>query len=174
MKEFMRRVVYKIVKYFVSNVTYARIIGVKVGEDCLFYSANFGSEPYLVTIGNRVQIAGNVHFWTHGGVWPLRKEDPKFDYFGKIIVGNNVYIGSHSAILPGVTIGDNVIIGGKAVVTKSVPANSIVVGNPAKVVGSLPDFRHKMANYNVRSYGLTMRAKKKLILNLSDDKFIKK
>lgn len=174
MIEIIRKITNRLVKLFVSKVAYAKHIGVTVGNDCLFYSANFGSEPYLVTIGDRVQIAGNVHFWTHGGVWPLRNDNPKFDYFGKIMVGNNVYIGSHSAILPGVTIGDNVIVGGKTVVTKSVPANSIVVGNPGRVVGNITSFKHKMTPYNVDSYGLSHIAKKRLILGLAEEKFLKK
>ena len=49
-------------------------------------------------------------------------------------IGKNVWIGTHAIILPGVTIGDRVVIGAGSVVTKDVPANSVAVGNPAKVI----------------------------------------
>ncbi len=51
-----------------------------------------------------------------------------------VIIGNNVWIGELCSILPGVTIGDNCVIGANSVVTKSIPSNSIAVGNPAKVI----------------------------------------
>ena len=53
---------------------------------------------------------------------------------GSVIIGENVWIGEHAAILPGVTIGANAIIGANAVVTKDVPANAVVGGNPARVI----------------------------------------
>lgn len=67
----------------------------KIGEGCEIYStANFSSEPYLITIGNNVRINANVQFITHdGGVWVLRnlkEERKKADIFGAISVANNV------------------------------------------------------------------------------------
>ena len=51
-----------------------------------------------------------------------------------VVIGNNVWIGELCSVLPGVTIGENSIIGANSVVTKSIPANSIAAGNPAKVI----------------------------------------
>lgn len=53
---------------------------------------------------------------------------------GGVVIGKNVWIGDKATILPGVVVGDGAIIGANAVVTKNVPANSVVVGNPARVV----------------------------------------
>ena len=88
-----RRLRYVIRRTFMSSVDFLRWRGVKIGDNCCIYSYNFGSEPYLIEIGNHVQITAGVKFFTHGGGWVLREEYPDFDCFGKIKVGNNVYIG---------------------------------------------------------------------------------
>jgi len=63
---------------------------------------------------------------------PINRQDAENEK--PIIIGNNVWIGTRVIILPGVQIGDNTIIGAGAVVTKSFPANSIIGGNPAKII----------------------------------------
>lgn len=168
----------RILNFYKRNVwsceKYARSIGVVIGEDCAIASKNFGSEPYLVTIGNHVQITNDVKFVTHGGGWVFRLKNPRFDFFGKIVVGNNVYIGNNAIILPGVTIGNNVIIGGATVVSKSVSDNQIVVGNPGRVVGNVTDLYVKMDHYNLNTKGLSYFDKKNVLLNVTDDKLIQK
>ena len=62
-----------------------------------------------------------------------------------MIIGNNVWIGSGANILPGVSIGDNSIIGAGSVVIKDIPANSVAVGIPAKVIKNLDDKKLKKA-----------------------------
>lgn len=83
----------------------------KIGKGCAIGTIKFGSEPYLIEIGDYVQVTTDVSFSTHGGGWVFRRKHPKFDFFGKITIGNNVYIGNRAMIMPGVTIGNNVIIG---------------------------------------------------------------
>jgi acetyltransferase-like isoleucine patch superfamily enzyme len=127
---------------------YWRSKGVIIGEMCEIYaSASFGSEPYLITLGNHVRINAGVNFVTHdGGVWVLRElyeELKDIDMFGKIHVGNNVHIGTNALIMPGVTIGNNCIIGCGAIVTKDVPDNSIAVGVPARVIESVEEYKEK-------------------------------
>ena len=62
---------------------------------------------------------------------------------GRVVIGENVFIGKNTLILPGVTIGDNCVIGGGSVVTKDIPSGSVAAGNPARVISSLDDFLEK-------------------------------
>ena len=64
----------------------------------------------------------------------LAPEDRQTTYPAPIVLGKNVWVGSNSTILQGVTIGDNAVVGAGAVVTKDVPENTIVGGVPAKVI----------------------------------------
>ena len=96
-----------------------------------------------------------------------------FDCFGKIKVGNNVYIGNDALIMPGVTIGNNVVIGAGTVVTKSVPDNSVVAGNPGRIIGNISSFKEKMLKYNFHSK--SVKNKKAFILSEDHkDLFIQK
>lgn len=133
-----------------NPITYWREKGLKIGKNCEIYpSANFGSEPYLISLGNHVRVNSGVNFVTHdGGAWVLReylniKNHDKIDLFGKIRVGNNVHIGTNAIIMPNVIIGNNVIIGCGAIVTKNIPDNSIVAGVPARVIRSLDSYIEK-------------------------------
>lgn len=130
----------------VSPVRYARKIGVTVGAGCRLINCSFSTEPYLVLIGNHVS-ATKVHFETHdGGVWVFRDEEPRIDVVKPIRVGNNTYIGYEAVILPGVTIGDNVVIGARSVVTKDVPSGVVVAGVPARQIKSLAEYRDGVFN----------------------------
>lgn len=118
----------------------------KVGKDCEIFTKNipFGSEPYLVEIGDHVRITDGVKFCTHdGGLWVLRESEAfrNADYFGRIIVENNVHIGWNSIIMPGVTIGHDSVIGCGAVVTKDIPPYSVAVGVPARVVKTIEEYK---------------------------------
>ncbi len=104
---------------------------------------DFGSEPYLVSIASRVYIAGNVSFITHdGGTILFRHKEGYKDVvkYGRITIHENVLVGYGSIILAGVTIGENSIVAAGSVVSSDVPPNSIVRGNPAKVVARLEDY----------------------------------
>ncbi len=132
-------------------INYWRSKGVSIGERCEIYSsASFGSEPYLISLGDHVRINSGVNFVTHdGGVWVLREcyDDLKdIDLFGKISVGNNVHIGTNALIMPGVTIGNNCIVGCGAIVTKNIPDNSIAVGIPARVIETIDEYKEKHIN----------------------------
>ena len=117
-----------------------------MGGEEIYPDANFGSEPYMIEIGNHVRINSGVQFVTHdGGVWIFRqKEDTKdVDLFVRINVGNNVHIGTNSIIMPGVTIGDNVVVGCGAIVTHNIPDNSIAVGVPERVIENVEQYYSK-------------------------------
>jgi acetyltransferase-like isoleucine patch superfamily enzyme len=125
-----------------NPIGYARKSGVKIGADCrLCGVVNFGSEPYLVSLGNHVSITDS-NFVTHdGGVWVFRKEFPQVDMVAPIKVGNNVFIGMGCTILPGVVVEDNVVIGAGSIVTKSLPENGVYAGIPAKKIKSLDEYK---------------------------------
>ena len=136
----------KIILFFykrISPIKYAKFIGVSIGQNCRLINVSFSTEPYLITIGNHVS-ATQVRFETHdGGVWVFRDKKSEIDIVKPIKIGNNVYIGFGSVILPGVTIGDNVVIGAYAVVSRDIPSNSIAVGIPAKVIKTVDEYIEK-------------------------------
>lgn len=143
--------------------------GGKLGENCEIYSSVvFGSEPYLIEIGNNVRITDGVKFVTHdGGLWTLRNlyDDMKnADCFGRIVVKDNVHIGWNTVIMPGVTIGENSVIGCGAVVTKNIPANVVAAGVPAKVIESVEDYYNKKKDNCIMTKSLKSSDKKKYLL----------
>lgn len=142
---------FSIKKFFTRKKTHVqklRELGCIIGDNTEIHpNVDFGSEPYLITIGNHVRINTGVKLVTHdGGVWVLRLLDESLkniDLFGEIHICSNVHIGTNAIIMPGVTIGENSIVGCGAVVTKNVPANTIVAGVPAKKIESLSEYKEK-------------------------------
>lgn len=161
-------------KYIVSPEKYARHIGVKIGNNCFISTRRWGSEPYLITIGNNVQITRDVAIHTHGGAHVIRKEFPDFDVFGKVIIHDWVYIGASSQIMPGVTIGEGALVAAGSIVTKSVPPYTVVGGNPARIICTTREYLERNMRYNQNCHALSAIEKKALLLSLSDDAFIKK
>lgn len=118
-----------------TRIRYLRGQGMKIGKDCLIGTMNFSTELYLIEIGDHVAIADDTEIVTHdGGVWCFRDEIKNADLFGKVKIGSNVFIGNNCTILPNTTIGDNCIIGSGSVLRGKFPENSVIVGNPAKVI----------------------------------------
>lgn len=145
-------------KKLMTENNYAKYVGVSFGKNCKFRTKFFGSEPYLIEIGNDFETAVNVRFVTHdGGVGVLRNKYTKFkdiDLFKKIKIGNNVFVGVNAIILPGTVIGDNVIIGASSVVKGEVKSNSIYAGIPAKFISTLDDYILKNENDFMYTYHL--------------------
>lgn len=129
-------------------IGFARSLGVRVGNNVRFYGisrAMFGSEPWLIAIGNNVYITAGVQFVTHdGGTLVLRHEQPDLEWTAPIEIGDYVYIGVRSIILPNVRIGDRCIIGAGSVVSKDVPANSVFAGVPARRICSTDEYLEKL------------------------------
>lgn len=110
----------------------------EVNMNCTFLDDN------VIRIGNNALIAPNVQIYT--AFHPTNahdrfgepKEDGSFEFCktqtAPVTIGNNVWIGGGAIILPGVTIGDNVVIGAGSVVTKDIPGNTIAYGNPCRVM----------------------------------------
>lgn len=146
--------------------------GYRIGENCEIYdSVSFGSEPYLISMGNNVKVTYKVQFITHdGGMHVLRNLGycPEADKFGQIKIGNNVFIGNEAVILPGVTIGDNCVIGARAVVTKNIENNSVVAGIPAKKICDIEEYWNKNKNLIDNTKNLNSEEKKKYLYNKFD------
>ncbi len=123
-----------------------------MGKSCDYMPRKVPLYPNLIKIGNHVNISTNVSFVTHDVIHMIVNSDAlqttkkairnyKFrEAIGCIEVGNHVFISTGCIILYDVKIGDNVIITAGSVVTKDIPSNSVVRGNPAKVVCSFQDF----------------------------------
>lgn len=164
-------IIFSKIQRIINPLEYWRQKGVRIGGECEIYSsANFGSEPYLISLGNHVRVNSGVQFITHdGGVWVLRdylKIDnaEKIDLFGSITVGDNVHIGTNAIIMPGITIGNNCIIGCGAIVTKNIPDGSIAVGIPARVIESIDEYYAKNRNDFFFSKKFSMEEKKTYLL----------
>ena len=89
--------------------------------------------------GDNVFVAPNCGFYTAGHALDAEQRIQGLEYAYPITIGNNVWIGAQVCVLPGVTIGDNTIIGAGSVVTKSIPANVLAVGNPCRVLRTITE-----------------------------------
>ena len=110
---------------------------ISLGEN--FY-ANFNCvilDEAKVTFGNNVFVAPNCGFYTAGHPLDAEQRNRGLEYARPITIGHNVWIGAQVCVLPGVTIGDHCVIGAGSVVTKDIPAHSLAVGNPCRVVRHL-------------------------------------
>lgn len=118
--------------------------GVEIGRNCLLCSSPMTREPYLINIGNNVTVSTNVTFVTHDNSIKLLYPE-KSDIFGKIVIGNNCFIGENVTILYGVTLADNIIVAAGSVVTKSFRDSNIIIGgNPAHIINTWDKFSEKI------------------------------
>ena len=133
---------------------------------------NFGSEPYLITIGDNTTVSFDVAFVTHdAGTRVLRnlatnQKERQTVIYGQIKVGKNCFIGCRSMILPGVTIGDNCIIGAGSVVNRDIPANSVAAGVPCRVICTIEEYKEKHKDDFLYMVSLPYEEKKKYLLDL--------
>ena len=111
----------------------------------IYGTVNWGTEPWIITIGHNVHITNGVKFITHdGGTLLFRKEIPDLEITKPITIGDDVYIGNDVTILPGVNIGSKVIIGAGAIVTRDIPDNSVAAGVPARVIKTADEYLEKI------------------------------
>lgn len=153
-----------------NPIKYWRSMGAKIGENCEIYlDAYLGSEPYLVSIGNHVRLNSGVQIITHdGGVWVLREmmdDLSDIDLVKPVKIGDNVHIGSRAVIFPGVTIGNNCVIGVNAIVTRDIPDNSVAVGIPARVIESIDDYYFKHSAEFVHTKNMSNSVKRSYLLD---------
>ncbi len=99
-----------------------------INFDCVLLDCN------TITIGDDVQIAPGVHIYTATHPIDAATRISGLEYALPVIIGNGVWLGGGSIICPGVSIGENTVIGAGSVVVRSLPANVVAVGNPCRVV----------------------------------------
>lgn len=119
------------------SLKYAKVLGVKIADNVRFTGLpDFGTEPWLIKIGENCLITQNVRFITHdGSVNIIRRLDDKYKdimKFGKIVIDDNVFIGANTIIMPSVHIGSHAIIATCSCVTHDVPAGEVWGGYQQK------------------------------------------
>ena len=129
---------------------------IEVGEN-FFANYNFVVlDVGKVRIGENVQIAPNVSIYTAGHPVHPQSRNSGYEYGIDITIGNNVWIGGNACIMPGVTIGDNAVIGAGSIVTKDIPDNVIAAGNPCRVLRKITeadrDFYYRDRRFDVDDY----------------------
>lgn len=143
---------------------YLRKQGMTIGRGTKTASQLKTAEPYLITIGDNVTISHGVDFITHDNS-VCKLFGVSHDLYGKIVIGNNCFIGAHAIIMYGVTLADNVIVGAGSVVTKSVnERNVIIAGNPARIVGTWDEFGNKISKYVIDSKNMSAEEKRNTVI----------
>ena len=132
-----------------TYVEYLRGLGVKIGNYTKFYNVEYAlvdiTQPYLIEIGDNVKLTKGITILTHDYAWSVLKNKygNVLGSSGKVIIGNNVFVGVNTTILKGANIGDNVIIGAGSVVAGTIPPDCVAVGAPAKPIMSLDEYYYK-------------------------------
>lgn len=125
-----------------------------MGENSIVSTPLTAIRPHMVNIGKNVIIMPGCLMMSAGGITiddgamiaaNVQLISNNHDLYERLIItckpvhiGKNAWIGAGATILPGVTIGDNAVVGAASVVTKDVPADTIVAGNPAKFIKRIP------------------------------------
>lgn len=110
---------------------------IEIGEN---FFANFNCvmlDEAKISFGDNVFIAPNCGFYTAGHPLDVEQRNRGLEYARPIHVGNNVWIGANVCVLPGVSIGDNCVIGAGSVVNKDIPSGTLAAGNPCRVIRQL-------------------------------------
>ena len=129
---------------------------IEIGED-FFANYNFTVlDVGRVRIGEHVQIAPNVSIYTAGHPVHPESRNSGYEYGIDITIGDNVWIGGNTCVMPGVTIGNNAVIGAGSVVTKDIPDNVIAAGNPCRIIRKITeedrDFYFKDRKFDIDDY----------------------
>lgn len=149
LKKLFKKLIYKERCDSETYIKYLKKIGIKIGVETKIYSPRNiiidEQKPWLIDIGNNVQITDGVRILTHGYDWSTIKvkTGKVLGSSGKIRIGNNVFIGVNTTILKGVTIGDNIIIGANSLVNKNCIEEGVYAGNPARYIMSLDEYTKK-------------------------------
>lgn len=145
-----------------------RKLGAHIGNNVDFVmSQNFGSEPYLITVGDNTTVSFDCAFVTHDAATRVIRNLPDGNketvIYGPITIGKNCFIGCRSTILAGVSIGDNSIIGACSLVNKDIPSNVVAAGVPCKVICTLDEYRKKHEDDFLYMVSLPYEEKKRFL-----------
>lgn len=141
MKSFIKEILYRIRGDFTTRKLITMGLEVGVNFKRLHGVIIDPGHCWLIKIGDDVTIAPRVHILAHDA---STKFYLNYTKIGRVWIGDRVFIGAESVILPNVRIGDDVIIGANSTVTKDIPTNSVVAGNPAKYICNTNDYIAKM------------------------------
>lgn len=145
-----------------------------IGDNVAFTSSILPAEPFLVSIGNNVIIAAGVRLITHSTEAEIfnveEHTDKYYCRFGEIKIGNNVFIGADTIILPNVSIGDNVVIAAGSIVTSSVESNIVTGGVPARKICSYDELKEKNKTFSKQFENYTGNNEVKNLYNYLKEK----
>lgn len=117
--------------------------GVKIGQNVELIECQIDyGHGYLLEIGNNCTIT-HTTILTHDG---STKMHLGYSRVGRVKIGDNVFIGQNSVVLPGVKIGSNVVVGAGSIVMSDIPDNSVVMGNPARIISTLDEYIERNRN----------------------------
>lgn len=161
-KRILRMCYFNVDKYMKSYVSWLKNNGMDIkgfpkyiNPDAYFDGTDFSR----IHLDNNVTISREVMVLTHdysitaaaaslGKI--IKRNEGELFFLKDVFIGENTFIGARASILPGSTIGKNVIVGACAVVKGNIPDNSIVIGNPCKVIGNTPDYAKK--HFELKDY----------------------
>jgi acetyltransferase-like isoleucine patch superfamily enzyme len=150
-RELAKKIVYKEKYNIESYVLFLRKKGVKIGENNIIVDVQHLrvdlTRPYLLAIGSNNTLSDSVTILTHDYSWSVVSEKYPGEIYpvlGKVEIGDNCFIGSHTTILPNVKIGNNVIVGACSLVNRNLPDDTVCAGVPARVICSLEEYKEKI------------------------------
>lgn len=155
---FIYRIILKIhttYQQFIQNIYLKLCIakGLKVGKKVRFVEVpQFGTEPFLIEIGDETTFSNNVRFVNHdGGQNALHFFEKYRDVrtFGRIKIGKQCLIGADTILMPGVEMQDNCILGAGSILTTSMKKGSVFAGIPAKFICTVEEYGDKLLANNV-------------------------
>lgn len=156
--QFLYRIILKIHTLYHQLIqnTYLKICiykGLKVGKGVIFVEVpEFGSEPFLIEIGDRSKITAGCTFINHDGAMYVIRNMEKYKdarNFGRIKIGENCFVGNNCTFLPGAKMGDNCILGAGSVLNSTMPNNSVYAGTPAKFICTIEEYGNKALQNNI-------------------------
>jgi acetyltransferase-like isoleucine patch superfamily enzyme len=121
--------------------------GLKLGKNVILRNGiNFGSEPFLIEIGDNTKIGSGVTFTNHdGGTFVLKQMEKYKDArrFERVKIGSNCLIAPNSTVMLGAEVGDYSILGYGSILTTSIPSHSVFAGSPAKFICTIEEYGEK-------------------------------